>query len=261
MRTWCKASSSSCTATMVNNRIAGLIAANLYQLIHAKQKLKSPDVACTFTNCWPLPKNLKSPVVIPSKSDCFWRYLHGFSSLGEIIHCNCRTIICRIGILGFVLLCDCKVARKPSSYTFVHSTVLGEYHFSRCCIFKGESIIHGFHQVLGWSQKDSLSFRTLCSDSSVRHRHLSKSCGMRGKMPRLISCPSTTCKKNGDSQKIITVKSLKRANRRKKDIHFVPVEQRRPRELYWIIEDMAAIEQLDNIEEGMEIIDEKISTN
>ncbi len=36
-------------------------------------------------------------------------------------------------------------------------------------------------------------------------------------------------------------------------------EQRRPRDLHWVTEDMAAIQQVDNIEEAMEIIAGKIS--
>ncbi len=64
-----------------------------------------------------------------------------------------------------------------------------------------------------------------------------------------------------DRRKIITVKMLKRANRRKKEINSMPTEQRQPRDLHWVTEDMAAIQQVDNIEEAMEIIAGKISTN
>ncbi len=53
---------------------------------------------------------------------------------------------------------------------------------------------------------------------------------------------------------------MKPANRRKKEIHSIPVEQRRQRELHWIIEDIAAIQQTDNIAEEIEITTEKIST-
>ncbi len=63
-----------------------------------------------------------------------------------------------------------------------------------------------------------------------------------------------------DRRKILAVKKLKRANRRKKEIDSMPVEQRRPRQFCWITEDMAAIQQLHNTEEAMEIIGEKIST-
>ncbi len=52
---------------------------------------------------------------------------------------------------------------------------------------------------------------------------------------------------------------LKRVNRRKKEMDSMPTEQRQMRDLYWITEDMAAIQQVDNIEEAMEIIAEKIS--
>ncbi len=62
-------------------------------------------------------------------------------------------------------------------------------------------------------------------------------------------------------RRILTVKTLKLANRKKKKkIDSRPVEKRPPRELYWISEDMAVIQQLDNVEEAMEIIAEKIST-
>ncbi len=53
---------------------------------------------------------------------------------------------------------------------------------------------------------------------------------------------------------------LKPANRRKKEINSMSTEQRRPRDLHLVTEDMAAIQQVDNIEEAMEIIAGNIST-
>ncbi len=58
-----------------------------------------------------------------------------------------------------------------------------------------------------------------------------------------------------------TQSQIVEACKRKKARYSKPAEQRRPRDFYWIIEDMAAIQQRNDLEEAMIIVAEKISTN
>ncbi len=52
--------------------------------------------------------------------------------------------------------------------------------------------------------------------------------------------------------------NVEACKQKKEGNNSMSTEQRRPRDLYWVTEDMTAIQQVDNIEEAMEIIAGKI---